>query len=158
MTFKNSLTFESSRFGMIDYESEDVVRFASGLLGFPHARSFVLICDKPSSPFRWLQCIEDGSLAFLVVPPNVYVRDYAPIVKDDVVESLRLSADVPPLLYAIATIPPGRPEEMTINLAGPVVINSETRQAAQAVVEGEAYTIKHRVFQSERRVGESAAA
>lgn len=137
---------QTSRFGLVPYAPEDVVSFAGGLLGFPGLRDFVLVNHKDDSPFRWLQSVEDGSTAFLVVDPANYIGDYAPDMPSTDAQSIGADPDSPLLVYTIVTIPRGRPTDMTINLAGPIVINAATGKAVQVVVEGDAYPIRHRVF------------
>ena len=64
----------SSRFGLIDYELQDVVVFNEGLVGLPSLKQFVLIQHKENSPFRWMQSLEEGAVAFLVVDTAAYVE------------------------------------------------------------------------------------
>jgi flagellar assembly factor FliW len=141
-----TLTTETARFGVVSYTSEDVVTFDQGLVGFPGLTSFVLIAHKPDSPFRWMQSIDQGDVAFLVVDPAQYVEGYAPEIAETEVEAVGIAEETPRLVYTIVSIPPGRPDEMTINLAGPIVVNLENGRAKQIVIEDESYPIKHRVF------------
>ena len=53
------------------------------------------------------------------------------------------------LVYTTASIPHGRPRDMTLNLAAPIVISGATRLGKQIVLENEAYTMRHRVFAEE---------
>ena len=147
---------ETSRFGSIRYTAEDIVTFADGLVGFPNLESFVLIQHDDDSQFRWMQSTDFGDIAFLVVDPSRYVADYDPAVPDSLAESLSLDEDTPRLVYTIVSIPPGKPEEMTINLAGPIIINTESGCARQVVIEDEQHAIKHRVLEGVER-DESAA-
>lgn len=147
---------ETVRFGKIECSQEDVVTFVDGILGFDNLRAFVLIQHREGSPFRWLQSLEDGNLAFLVVDPGTYVADYAPLMPDSAATDLELLEDTPRLVYTIVTIPRGKPEEMTLNLAGPIVINGENRKAKQIVLEDQAFPIRHRVF--DQGAEETAAA
>lgn len=147
---------ETSRFGRFEYSDGDVIEFVGGLLGFNNISQFVLIQHKEGSPFRWLQSIEDGGLAFLVVDPAVYVADYSPLMPDSVACALNLSEDSPRLVYTIATIPSGRPKDMTLNLAGPLLINAETGRAKQIILDTEAFPLRFRVFAEQS--GESPAA
>lgn len=140
---------KTTRFGELEFEQADVVSFAHGIVGFPQLKSFVLIQHKDDSPYRWLQSVDDGGFAFLVVDPGVHAPDYSPRMPSSVATHLNLSEDTPRLVYTIVTIPRGRPQEMTINLAGPIVINGETGAAVQVVLEDEAYAIRHRVFSGE---------
>ncbi|MBX3111117.1 MAG: flagellar assembly protein FliW [Fimbriimonadaceae bacterium] len=141
-----SSAVQTTRFGLVPYAAADVVTFTHGLLGFPGLRDFVLVNHKDDSPFRWLQSVEDGDTAFLVVDPANYVADYAPEMPPHDAEAVGADAETPVLVYTIVTIPRGRPTDMTINLAGPIVINAATGKAVQVVVEGDAYPIRHRVF------------
>ena len=137
---------QTTRFGLVPYTPEDVVSFPQGLLGFPVLRDFVLVNHKEDSPFRWLQSVEDGATAFLVVDPANYLTDYAPDMPTSAAESIGAGPESPLLVYTIVTIPRGRPTDLTINLAGPIVINASTGKAVQVVLDGDAYPIRYRVF------------
>lgn len=147
-----------TRFGTIDYTTEDVVTFHHGLIGFPELRDYVLLSHKPDSPFRWLQSVEEPALAFLITDPTHYVPEYAPSVREDQVTDIELTEETPQLLFTTASIPGGDPKAMTLNLAGPIIVNAATRKAKQLVLEGDAYTIKHRVFPAADRTSEKLAA
>jgi flagellar assembly factor FliW len=146
-----TLTTETARFGVVTYTSGDVVTFENGLVGFPDLSSFVLIAHKDDSPFRWMQSIDHGDVAFLVVDPAQYVQDYAPEIRETEVESVGIREETPRLVYTIVSIPPGKPEEMTINLAGPIVVNLENGRAKQIVIEDDSYPIRHRVFDKKQK-------
>lgn len=139
--------FTSTRFGEVAYTEADIVTIEGGLLGFPTSSRYLILAHKEGSPFRWLQSLDEPGLAFLVVDPVHFVEGYAPILGEEAAGALGLTEGTPRLVYTIATIPNGRPEEMTINLAGPIVINGETRVARQLVIEDPNCAIKHRVFE-----------
>ena len=141
-----TMAINTTRFGELEFEQADQVTFFSGIVGFPDLRQFVLIQHKEDSPYRWLQSTEDGAVAFLVVDPSAHVTGYAPQMPQTVAVQLGMNQETPRLVYTIITIPRGRPHEMTVNLAGPIVVNAETGQAVQVVLEDEAYAIRHRVF------------
>lgn len=136
-------SFITSRFGAIDFQDDDVITISGGLLGFPDSRRYVLIQHKTGSRFRWLQSLDDGQVAFLVVDPAEFFANYAPEISDHVASQHGLTAETPRLVYTIVTIPRGKPEAMTANLAGPIVINCDTRRGVQLVIEDPAYGIKH---------------
>jgi len=93
-----------------------------------------------------LQSVEQGEIAFLVIDPAHYVSDFAPVMPEKLANELKLTEETPRLVYTIVTIPRGKPEEMTLNLAGPLVINAESGQARQIVIEDDAFPIRFRVF------------
>lgn len=146
---------DTRRFGQIECKDSDLVTFRQGLVGFPDRTRFMLIQHDPESPFHWLQSVEDGNLAFLVADPAIFVKDYAPEMPDATAEFLELKEDTPRLVYTIVNIPRGQTSEMTINLAGPIIVNVETGEATQVILEDDSYSIRHRVFGE--RVGKVAA-
>lgn len=156
MTTMTPLTTTTVRFGEVTYTNEDVVTFDQGLVGFPDLSEFVLIQHGEDSPFRWMQSIEHGELAFLVVNPAHYVQDYAPEIPESAVGGLGIVEETPRLVYTIVSIPPGKPEEMTVNLAGPIVVNLENGRARQIVLQDENYPIRHRVFAKKKESDEAA--
>jgi flagellar assembly factor FliW len=153
-----NMTIQCTRFGTVEYAEDDVVIFEEGLIGFGKLRNYVLLSLKPESPFRWLQSIDEPAVAFLVTDPNAFVSDYDPLIDDTQAQRLNLGEDTPRLLLTTATVPKGHPENMTLNMAAPIVINALTRRAKQLVLDDHAYTIKHRVFPAADRSSEKQAA
>jgi flagellar assembly factor FliW len=146
-----------TRFGEIEFGPSDVLFFKEGLIGFPNLQEFVLISHRDNSPFRWLQSVQETGLAFLCAIPQHYLPDYNPTLTAAVVNALKLKEETERYLLTTATIPQGRPDDMTLNLAAPILVNANTRSAIQFVLEDEAYTVKHRVF-PEAKVKQKVAA
>ena len=136
-----------TRFGSIRFRDEDVLRFSAGLIGFPNLHRFVLIATSAFSPFQWLQSLDEADIAFLVTDPGHFADGYKPL--GDLTESSLLTT---------VNIPHGQPKEMTLNLAGPILIERATRTGSQIVLDSEAYTTKYRVFaKASREIGSAAA-
>ena len=113
---ETDLTVRTTRFGDLAVAPDAVVTFTDGLLGFPDARRFVAVPhDAAGSPFVYLQSVERAELAFLLLPPALVSPGYAPPLPADV-DSGQAA------LWAIVTVPPGRPRDMTVNLLGPLAI------------------------------------
>lgn len=138
------MTLSGTRFGAIDFQTDDVIRFDGGLIGFAALCEFLLVDHKPESPFKWLQSVDEPGLAFLVTEPSRFVPEYPSTIGDDFV-------------LATVAIPVGRPDDMTLNLAGPILIHEASRTGKQVVLDDESYTVKHRVF-AEGSAGVKAAA
>lgn len=152
------MILSGTRFGDIEYTDEDVVQIPEGLIGFPGSKNYLLLSVKPDSPFRWLQSVEEPALAFLCTDPNHYVPYYAPTISDRHARELKLTTETARLLLCTAAIPKGRPSDMTLNLAGPIIVNVEARLARQIVLDDGAYTIRHRVFPQADQSKEPVAA
>jgi len=140
------MQINGTRFGSFEYEAADIVRIPKGLIGFPEAQNFVVVNHKPESAFRWLQCIEDASLAFLVAFPVSYFPNYEPNLKPLHRSEIGLGGEDSTLIFATASIPKGKPSEATLNLAGPIVINPQTQLGIQVILDDQAYTVRHRIF------------
>lgn len=136
----------NTRFGTLEFSEDDVIRFSDGLIGFDQCQRFLIISTSANETFRWLQSLDEPSLAFLVVDPAQYVEGYAVEIGDEEAEHLGIGAETATLLLTTASIPNSKPEEMTINLAGPIVINAEARLGRQLVVDDESIPTRHPVF------------
>ncbi|MCL6624565.1 MAG: flagellar assembly protein FliW [Fimbriimonadales bacterium] len=141
-----NMIVHSTRFGTFECPEDCIVTFKGGILGFPQGERYVILQHKEESPFRWLQSVEEPALAFLVTDPANFCPDYAPEMPTSIAEELQLNENTPRMVYVILTIPPGKPEEMTANLAGPLLINAETRTGKQIVLQDERWSTKHRVL------------
>src|SRR3984957_20355936 len=94
------------------------IQLPYGLLGFERYKNYVLIANPLEEPFLWLQMLDNGRKAFLVVSPFLVKPDYQPDIPADDVEFLGLNNPEDALVYNICSIRgPGR---ATINLKGPV--------------------------------------
>lgn len=147
----------TARFGAISFTENDLLVLPDGMIGFPQLKNFVLIEHKPGSPFQWLQSIDEPAISFLIVAPGLYVQDYNPIIPSMVVEALEITEESPYLVYTVVSIPKGKPEEMSLNLAGPILINVETRKGAQVVLEDNKWALKHLVGTPKKSESQQAA-
>lgn len=149
-------TLDHTRFGSLEYSKTDVFNFSEGLIGFSHCQNFIFVQTQSKGSFRWLQSIEEPTLAFLVVDPADYVRGYALEIEDEEAVSLKIGPDTATLVLTTASIPPSRPQDMTINLAGPIVINVDARLGRQLIVDSEACPPRHRVFDDGEQMAKAA--
>jgi flagellar assembly factor FliW len=149
------LKVPTSRFGEIEVAADKVIAMASPFLGFPESTRFVLRPHGEKSPFMWLQSLDNPELAFVVIQPEVIKPDYQPTLPEAVGHELELKDGDQPEILLILTIPPGRPMEMTANLLGPVVINTNGRLARQAVLDHTRYETRWPVFGPGQTGGEN---
>lgn len=148
------MTLETTRFGNIECQDDDVLTVIDGVLGFPECTRFLVISHGEGSSFRWLQSVDNPELAFLVIDPAEFKADYAPEMPDRLAGKLGLDENTPRIVYTIVSIPAGQPEQMTANLAGPIVINAEARVAAQVVLDDPQWNTRHRILDEMRAVVE----
>jgi flagellar assembly factor FliW len=123
-------------------QSENVIQFPLGILGFEKIKRFALLESPQELPFRWLQVIDQPNLAFLVLPATQFLPSYQPDVPADDVKFLGISQPEDALLFNIVTLRSGGVS--TVNLKGPVVINRFTLKAKQVVLANAAeYSVQH---------------
>lgn len=117
--------------GQFSIPMENILVFPRGLIGFEGQREFTLIQVKDDSPFLILQSLSDPGLGLLVTDPFVFIRDYKISVGDAELKLLKLESIGQTAVLVTVTIPHGHPEQTTLNLSGPIVINHEAKIGLQ---------------------------
>ena len=118
------------------------INFPAGMPGFPNAHSFELAPWGPAgSPFMLLSSADDADVGFVVVPPWVFYPDYEFELDAGTAERLTLTAAEDAVVFAVVTLR-DRPEDSTLNLLGPIVVNRVTHEAAQVVLPSAGYSVR----------------
>lgn len=139
------MEFVSERFGKVEYDEAEVVRFPQGMVGFPDMTRYFMYSDERVEPLSWLQSLDDSSLAFLVCDPFLFFPDYEVRVK--LPQALRRQmGEISDLrVLTIVTIHPDFARS-TVNLLGPLVINARARNGWQVILEDDELSTRHRLF------------
>lgn len=117
------------------------VQLPLGLLGFERIKTYSLVTKPDQEPFLWLAVPEGEDLAFLMVPPNLMLPDYAPELSDEDADFLEIRNPNDALVLNIVTLKSDG--SATVNLKGPVVINRHTMIGKQLVLSQQDCAIKH---------------
>jgi flagellar assembly factor FliW len=136
---------QTTRFGEIDCRPDAILTFPNGIIGFPTAKRFVILDHDRDAPIKWLQSVDQGHLAFVVMDPTLFKADYQVQITPDAVMELDYRDKDDLALMVILTIPSSNPSTITANLRGPVVVNSRTRLAKQLVLNEDLPT-RHHLF------------
>ena len=132
-------------FGTIEIDDNKIIHFPSGIIGFPDMTEFALVFDEEKgkdTPIRWLQSLQEAEFALPVMDPLLVAKDYNPEVEDDYLISLG-GIDGETVLVLVTVTVPKELEKMSVNLQAPIVINVESKKAAQIIVSTEQYPVKH---------------
>ncbi len=141
------MKFSTTRFGEIEVNLDESIFFPSGLIGFPELTRFVLLnSESENSPFKWLQSLDDGSIAFILINPLSFKPDYMVEVSDEEISGLELTSEENAAISVIVTMP-SNPEEMTANLKAPIIFNVENRRGKQVILNNPEYLTKHLIGQ-----------
>lgn len=132
-------------FGQISIEDDKLIHFVNGIVGFPQLTTFALIHDEEKKGgIQWLQSMEEPQFALPVMNPLDIMEDYNPQVEDELLKPL---GDLNPdnMLVLVTVTVPSDLTQMTVNLCGPIVVNTATMKANQVITDG--YPVKYPIYE-----------
>ncbi|MFN2364473.1 MAG: flagellar assembly protein FliW [Halarsenatibacteraceae bacterium] len=135
---------ETREFGEIEIKDEDVIEFPKGIPGFPDEDEFVLLPLNDESPFIIMQSVNEPGLAFVTIEPSTILDGYDFELADSTREMLKLESHEDVGVLLIATIKDNI-EDMTVNLAAPVVFNINERLGRQVILDNDNYPVRYRL-------------
>ena len=145
-------------FGEIDIAEDKVITLERGMIGFPDLVHFGLIFDEEkgfdSSGIMWLQSLDDGDIAFPVMTPTNVREDYAPTVNAEMIAPLGELNEENTYMLVTVTVPK-EIERFSVNLKAPIIINMDTQQGVQLIVEDD-YPVKYMVYDLLKKKKEKA--
>ncbi len=111
------------------------IELVTGMPGFANLRSFVLeSLDEDGLLYRF-QSLEDPAVRLLVAPPAPFFPHYEAEIDDESAARLGLTSAEDAVLFVVITVGES-PAEATANLLAPIVVNQQTRAAAQVILTG----------------------
>ena len=140
----------TTRFGEIDVKDNDVIELPAGLIGFPELKRYVLLDHDKDSPFKWLQSLDDGAIAFVLINPLLFKPDYTVEVTEAEVSDLKIESEEDAVISVIITMP-SNPQNMTANLKAPLVFNLKNRKGKQVILTNQAYTTRHNIMEEVKK-------
>ena len=143
----------TSRFGEIEVNENNVVKFENGIPAFEGENEFVILPYDQESPYYFMQSLKSPELAFLLTNPFLFFPDYTFEIDDETIKELGIKNQENVEYFSMITIPNGSIRYMTANLLAPVVINGDNMRAKQVVLEKSNYTTKHRLFPEQKKEG-----
>ncbi len=125
------MQMQTRRFGRIDFDEDDLIRFPEGLLGLEECRRWILLSDHETVDCAWLQCLDRPEVALTVVSPKRYLPDYQFRLSrqqlcqwDDMAESLE-----------VLLIVGQQSGDWTVNLKAPLLIHPTEGIGRQAILQ-----------------------
>lgn len=136
------MKLNTSRFGEIEVNEEEIITFSDGLFGFEDIKKYIIFQMEDDNPLMWMQSIEEGSLAFILIRPFEFNPNYSLQLSDSDVEELGLTSPDDSDIFGIVVVPED-PSKMTANLQGPVVINRVLKKGKQVISTSPKHKLKH---------------
>lgn len=134
--------FDTRALGNIEIDAALQIFFPEGIFAFESYRHFALLPTKSGSTFHWLQSLEESQLAFLITRIPEIAPHYRPNVAAQFLSLIQAAELAHTEIWGIITVPAGKPEQMTINLQGPVLINRERKLGGQFVSDDPAHRVR----------------
>ena len=136
---------ETKYFGPVEYEQEEVISFPSGLLGFEEEKDFLMLPFAGSQGNLFcFQSLKTPPLAFIAMNPFSLDPTYAPVLTPEELKLMEVETSQE-LCYYVLCVVREPVSESTVNMKCPVVINDQSRRAAQVILEQGDYTMRHRL-------------
>ncbi len=136
------MIIKSKAFGEIEVNEKQKIYFKDGILGFEEIHNFFLLDTEEGSPFFWFQALEEPDIAFVIIDPRFVEQDYKLDISDKELEEIKIKDQEELLIFSIVTIYQ-KPEDITVNLLGPIIINKTNHMAKQVINQNDTYLIKH---------------
>ncbi|WP_427052065.1 flagellar assembly protein FliW [Paenibacillus sp. TC-CSREp1] len=137
---------QTSMWGEIEVQEEDIFHFPKGLPGFEDEHQFALI-PWEDTPFVYLQSFQEPELSFLLVNPFLFASDYSFELPEADREELEITDQVQ--VYSMVTIQE-QVSQSTMNLLAPVVLNPEKRTGKQVVLHQSGYKTRCLIWPEEQ--------
>lgn len=149
------MKIQTKYFGKVEVDENQILEFNQGLPGFKDYQKFVLLPLEEAPVYQVLQSMEEAGLAFIVLNPYVFFKDYAFDIDGSTKQELGLEDANDVELYSVMTIHDPF-KESTLNLQAPIVINKKTNHAKQLILIDTEYHTKHSIGLHEEAGGKHA--
>ena len=118
------------KFGEIEFDTDKIISFESGLFGFEDLKKFVFI-KLDDDFFYWLNSIDQPDIAFPLVGTRLLDVVYPSITEFEPFGIVNLNRD---------------PMKITINLKSPVFISQDEKKGFQKIFDLEEYSLNYSLF------------
>ncbi len=122
----------TARFGSLEVREHQKIRFPGGIPPFAD-EEYALVTCPGAEPFAWLQCLTQPQLAFVVAPPETLYGPGVVHLTPQAKAQVELRDDDKALVLCLVVVGQ-RPEDSTVNLLAPLVINVRTCIGKQIVL------------------------
>lgn len=140
-------------FGEIEYSESDILTFPRGLFAFEEEEEFLLLPFSGSDgTLLCLQSRRTPELAFVVMNPFALDSAYAPVLQPEELEELGVEHSTE-LCYYVLCVVQNPVSSSTVNLKCPVVINDNTRQCIQVILDSDDYGMRHLLADFQKEEG-----
>ena len=140
---------KTAKFGDVEVGESRIFDFVMPVIGFNDLTKYIILDPNQDTLFKWLQSVEEPSLAFPIISVAALNYDYSVDLSDNVINALEIKNAESLLVMNITSIPQDNPRGTTINLLAPLIFNLDTQKAGQIVLSGSGYDISYPMFKKD---------
>ncbi|MBU0906064.1 MAG: flagellar assembly protein FliW [Firmicutes bacterium] len=135
------MNIQTAFLGEVKIEESQIIRFDYGLPGFEEENKFTIIPLEESSVYQVLQSVQTPQIAFITVNPFAFTN-YNFDLDESTVHTLEIKSEEDVAIISIVTVKEPF-SDSTINLKAPIVINTKSQKAKQAILENSEFPLRH---------------
>jgi flagellar assembly factor FliW len=150
------MKLETSRFGPVEVDQQDIITFTQPILGFQEYRRYVLL-PGPGAQLRWLQSTDSSDLAFILLDPLAVMPDYHVELRQHDLAELAASTAKDLEVYTLVVVPQD-PSQVRTNLKAPILINTKQRLGKQIILDTAEYPVQFFLAQAKESASRREAA
>jgi len=115
-----------------------------GLIGLADLQRFDLFHIDGSWPFMSMRSVGDDGINFVVMEPQGVIPGYELELNEEDADALQIQSTEDALVLNIVTIHSSRPLFVSVNLAGPLVLNRTSLVGKQVIIgRSSKYSVRH---------------
>lgn len=139
------MQIETKYFDKITIDEHKLINFPQGIPGFINENKFVLLPLEKDTLFYVLQSTKTKELAFVVVNPFHFSKNYELNLDDNTIEALMIKSEEDVQVFVIMSLKEPFATS-TANLQAPIIINQKEQIAKQYITNSKHYTTKETIF------------
>ncbi|MBU1043742.1 MAG: flagellar assembly protein FliW [Candidatus Omnitrophica bacterium] len=120
--------------------------FPEGIIGFSEHKEFEIIHDRSKEPFVWLESVQDNNLAFIIIDPNEFQKEYNPVLSAADKMALQITDLSECSIYALVCVPKDS-DEISANLLAPIILNKNNKIGRQVILHEQDYSVQHLILE-----------
>lgn len=138
---------ETAKFGDFDIKDGRIIDFPIGIPGFEDLHKFIILEINESKPLFWLQSVESKFISLPVIIPFEFLDDYFIEIRDSELGELKIE-DKNDLLIMNVVVIPDQIQNMTVNLAAPIIINAKIGVGKQIIIDAKELPVRYPIYKT----------
>ncbi len=146
------LKIQTKYHGEVEIEESKIIHFQQGIPSFLDQQQFYILPFADEGPFLIMQSVQTPALAFVIVSPFDFFKDYEVKLTEQVIDALEIERQEDTAVFVILTIADSF-HNSTANLQGPIIINDVKKLGKQVILSDSPYRTKHVLLDQHSQTG-----